>query len=281
VSESPPEFPRRWDLVRPDQLGTLLDGVPAPSLPFVDELVTCSAKVVARSGGGDLVFLGRALDSMYDLLSGAFDGLDAAERLQRLPLSQVLWWYGEPGEARAVLTRAGLAPSALQRRRRPVTFVDVVSGGLTYHALFALIYTWVADDGAQWDVVRRKLRFVGVTDRRPTSPRTHRWQQHVDWPRELPGGAVVNVSMDAGLYSYLADRQDKTTPSFWPSAVMALFPRPQRRREDLRRKALAEAVALVEHGRRRATRQALARVMSKEPAMTESWLRTLVTALNR
>jgi hypothetical protein len=275
-----PGLPYRWDLVRPDQLGTLLDGVPEPSLAFVDELVTCAAKVVARSGDGDLVFVGRAVDSIHDLLSGAFDGLDAAQRLRRLPLSAVHWWLAERDEARDVLTRAGLTPSALQRRRRPVTFVDIVAQGSSYEALFTLIRTWVADEGAQWDVVRRKLRFVGITDRRRTSPKTTRWQRDAEWPRELPGGAVVNVSMDMSLWSYLADYQPKTNWWFVPSSSL-LFIDPTLRHDAEGRKALAEAVALVERGRLRATRQALARVMSSEPAIAESWLRTLVTALNR
>ena len=158
--------------------------------------------------------------------------------------------------------------------------MDIVAQGRTYEALFTLIRTWVADDGAQWDVVRRKLRFVGITARRQPSPKTVRWQKEAEWPPELSGGAVVNVSMQIGLWSYLVDYQPKTNWWFAPSS--SLLPIDPTLRHDAEgRRALAEAVALVEYGRRRAARQALARVMSKEPAIAESWLRTLVTALNR
>jgi hypothetical protein len=42
---------------------------------------------VARSGGGELVFVGRSLDSMFDLLSGALADAGGTVRLSRLPFS--------------------------------------------------------------------------------------------------------------------------------------------------------------------------------------------------
>lgn len=64
-------LPFRWDLVTPAQLGSLLADRPEPDLWFRDALVECAGKVLARCGGGDLVFVGRSLDSMFDLLGGA------------------------------------------------------------------------------------------------------------------------------------------------------------------------------------------------------------------
>jgi hypothetical protein len=80
-------LPFRCDLVTPDQLGSLLVGTPTPDLWLLDELVACAGKVLARSGNGDLVFVGRSLDSMFDLLSGALADLGGQRRLRRLPLS--------------------------------------------------------------------------------------------------------------------------------------------------------------------------------------------------
>lgn len=59
-------MPFRWDLVAPDQLGSLLDGIATPDLWYLDDLAECTGKVLARSGNGDLVFVGRSLDSMFD-----------------------------------------------------------------------------------------------------------------------------------------------------------------------------------------------------------------------
>lgn len=46
-----PNRPFRWDLVRPDQLGSLLDGIATPTLPFLDKLVDCAGRVLAQSAG--------------------------------------------------------------------------------------------------------------------------------------------------------------------------------------------------------------------------------------
>jgi len=80
-------LPFRWDLIAPDQLGSLLAGTGSPDLWFLDELVACAGKVLARSGNGDLVFVGRSLDSMFDLFSGAIADTHGQRRIRRLPLS--------------------------------------------------------------------------------------------------------------------------------------------------------------------------------------------------
>jgi hypothetical protein len=46
--------PFRWDLVSRDQLGSLLAGADEPDLWFLDSLVACTGKVLARGGDGDL-----------------------------------------------------------------------------------------------------------------------------------------------------------------------------------------------------------------------------------
>src|ERR687895_262959 len=79
--------PFRWDLVTPDQLGTLLADGGEPDLWFLEELIACAGKVLARSGNGDLVFVGRSLDSMFDLLGGASADLQREARLWRLALA--------------------------------------------------------------------------------------------------------------------------------------------------------------------------------------------------
>src|SRR5687768_6645100 len=86
MSEPGSLVPFRWNLVSPDELGSLLAGTSTPDLWFLDDLLACSGKVLARSGNGDLVFVGRSLDSMFDLLSGALAS-DSGRLLWRLPLS--------------------------------------------------------------------------------------------------------------------------------------------------------------------------------------------------
>ncbi len=245
-------LPFRWDLVSPDQLGSLLAGTGEPDLWFIDSLVACAGKVLARSGDGDLFFVGRSLDSMFDLLSGALADAAAAPQVHRLPLSfqrparPGRMWRRRPlssaecGQARCILAASGLTPWALARRSRPVTFADVVAEGSTFTELFMLLREWVTDERAQWDVIRRKLRFVGVTVQRKTSPNTFRWQQQASWTRQLPARAVLNVSLDWRAWTYFADRQVKLTRSFPPGRWLAGADAPDH--GEAARQALAEAV---------------------------------------
>jgi hypothetical protein len=280
-----PNRPFRWDLVRPDRLGTLLDGVREPDLWFLGELVDCAAKVLARCADGELYFVGRSVDSVYDLLSGALTGTPWQKRLHQLPLSLngVGGWFGELADAettqlRTNLTASGLAASKLAQGRNPVVFVDIVSTGATFENLYRLLRGWAEDERAAWDVIRRKLRFLGITRRTHTSPNTWRWQQHADWTADLSARAIRNISLDTGVFSYLADRQVKLTPSFarwhW-SDIQVRSPD----HTTATRQALAEAVAVVEAGRGQATRNRLVQHIVDEPTVNEPWLRALVHQL--
>lgn len=240
VERSDAQTPFRWDLVTPAQLGSLLDGIDEPTLPWIDEFVECAGKVVARSGGGQLVFVGRSLDSMFDLLSGAFEGL-SQPGVSRLPLSfaraGVLkngkWrtpglTNNEVRQAREILASVGANPGGLARRDRPLAFVDVVHAGGTFTELFDLMRDWIEDERAPWTVIRKKVRFVGVTSREKTSPKTWRWQQHAPWTGQLPAGAVVNVSLDAYAWSYFGDHQTKLHRTFRPKDWTADIEGPDR-----------------------------------------------------
>jgi hypothetical protein len=276
--ETPAEdsLPFRWDLVTPDQLGTLLAGTAPPSLWFLDALVTCTGRILARSGGGDLVFVGRSLDSAFDLLSGALADSPGGRSLHRLPFSfrrpAVLkgrHWRTPPltpaeqAQARRILATIEITPYALARRNRPVAFVDVVDAGGTFTELFGLIRDWADKEREPWPVIRRKLRFIGVTMREKSSPKAYRWQQHAPWTRLLPARSVVNVSLDRRFWSYLGDQQTKLTRTYRPERWLAEAEGPDR--GERTRQALAEASALVAYGRSRPGRQALARAATRRP----------------
>jgi hypothetical protein len=273
--------PFRWDLVRGDQLGTLLERVEPPDLWFVDELVECAAKVVARSADGDLYFVGRSPDSIFDLLSGALSGTSWQNRVFQLPLSL----YGlagggfndaEQAQLRANLTAQGLSPDKLAHRRGPAVFADLVYEGSTFENLFFVLADWAYDDR----VLRHSLRFIGITTRKKTSPHTWRWHQHAEWTNRLPARSVTNVSISPGLWHYLGNSQIKLTPSFsrklWQNEDVG-----SPRHDPATRAALAEAVALTELGRSAELRVKLARAMTAEPTHGKPWLRSLIIELNR
>jgi hypothetical protein len=209
---------------------------------------------------------------MFDLLGGAIP-----DRVTRLPLSLGGFSEAHTPRAREVLTEHGITPSALAREA--VTFVDVVSLGSTFSRLFTLFDNWIVETREPWGVIRRHLRFVGVTWATKTSPNTWRWQQHADWTGRLPARSVVNVSMRSFAWSHLANAQPKLTRSFRPSDWFADDDGPDR--GERTRQALAEAVALVAYGRSRDGRRAIARATDGEPGLREGWLRSLVAGLVR
>ena len=297
-SESPaPPQPYRWDLLRPDRLGTLLDGVSEPNLWFLDELTNCAAKVVARSGDADLRFVGRSADSVFDLLGGALVGTSWQGRLERLPLSCAR----DPADLsarelrrlREHLAAAGLEPRALARRERPLALVDLVWMGRTFTTLHTVIRDWVEEVREPWPVVRLKLRYVGITSRKHTSPNTYRWSQHLSWIRDLPGPGVSSVSLDGRVWHLLGNVQHKTAASYPPARWHLDEDRRQQEQQPDgeprpsvapqhgadHRAALAEARALVAAGRSSTVRGALVRTMVAEPAFRERWLRSLTREL--
>jgi hypothetical protein len=273
--------PFRWDLVRPDQVGTLLDDTEKPRLWFLADLTTCTAKVLARCGDGELHFVGRSLDSMHDLLGGALEQTSWQERVHQLPVSlKPRHGFGRRDVRllRENLAAAGITPHTLARGTRPTVFVDLVYEGDTFTELYVQLRDWIDEDREAWHVIRRKLRFLGVTLRQPIRPDAWRWQEDVAWTRELPAAAVRNVSLARDVWFYFGNDQPKLTPS---------FPRQRWTDETVRtpdhgkatRRALAEAFALVDAGRSTVVRDGLVRTISAEPAIAGPWLRALVTEL--
>lgn len=275
--------PFRWDVTRRNQLGRLVDIGPAPMAPeLLLELGRCCARVLAFAGDSDLVFIGRSPESLFDLLSGFLEGTSRAGRASLLNLS--LKWTRPSRELEVVvapyLDRLGLSPAALARRPGPVAFVDVVWMGTTFERLVGLLYRWSERENLSWPAVASRIRLVGLTERTKTSPKTWRWQQHVEWAGPLHRGAVKNVSVEPALFQYLADLQPKTSVSFdawrWRDPAVA---RPPRSKQALR--ALALAFWLYDLGRAREGKAYFAGELARQPATREAWFRSLILELKR
>ena len=279
MTGTPPPLPFRWDLTRPDRLGSLPSDAEGPP-PWAAQVVACAAKVLARSGDADLYFVGRSADSVHDLLSGALRDTSWRGRLGRLPVSLRPYEVYSDHERRRLreILAARLPAPADMGRGRDAAFVDVVGYGATFGSLLAALEHWGADERANLPVIRRKLRFVGLTIEQKTSPNTMRWWQHAAWTRSLPPSAVTNVSIDRYLFHYLAGWQAKTNEthraSRWWDDDVASPPRAEYARE-----GLGLAVRYTEHGALRSTREALARGIAAEPAVRERWARGLMREL--
>src|SRR4029453_11651030 len=99
-----------------------------------DRLLRCAASVMRAGGDSDFVFVGRSLESVYDLLSGALSRTSWYDRVQLLQLSLRDHWPEEfhqrhPDRATSLLRyfhTCQLTPQQIMERPRPVVFVDVV-----------------------------------------------------------------------------------------------------------------------------------------------------------
>jgi len=276
--------PFRWDIRRRSQLGSLAHVDPPETYPeFEDDLLACAARVLAFAGDSDLVFVGRSPQPLFDLLSGLLLDTSWNDRLRLLNVA--LRHVGTPNQEqlRAIypyFAEVGLEPHTLARRPRTVALVDVVDTGQTFGKLVTLLEEWAHRERAEWRAVARKLRLVGMTWREKTSPNTWRWQQNAEWVDRLRPYEIKNVSLPWRLATYLAADVPKTSysfpPEWWGDEEVT---KPLRAGEA--REALALAVRLFDLGREDATRRRFARALGREPAITESWFRSLILELKR
>jgi hypothetical protein len=270
--------PFRWDVSRREQLGTLPD-LELPELPenfFLELLRTC-ARVLAFAGDSDLVFLGRSPEPLFDFLSGALRDTSWSERLTLLNLALRDHRGAAARASRAIepyFVELELDPTRLMHRPRPVALVDVVASGGSFEDLIVLLHRWCGRDGIEWSAVARKIRIVGLTWRRKTSPNTWRWQQQAEWARLLPRGAIKNVSVKGDVNSYLADNMPKVTASFPPTRwEVASIAEPLR--TEAARAGLALARRLYLSGCDADGRRLFASELARTPGFREPWLRSL------
>lgn len=287
--ETLPVIPFRWDVARPERLGTLVRGPAAVAYPgFHEDLRGCCAGVVAAAADCDLFFVGRSPESVHDYLSGACAGTGWAGRLHRLNVS--LRHSCEPSTRavmramlpalRAYLAALGLHPAELARRPRPAAMVDLVYSGGTFGQLIRLLYGWSTQIRADWAAVSRKLRFVGVVKQSDDRDKTFRWERAERQAVTLLGGRtrVRNVVVPARLWRYLADDQHHVarsyTPAAWGHPAAQVAPRGPPHLE-----ALRQAVHLFQHARHRDERLAFLREVARAGALRHRDVRPLVSGL--
>lgn len=280
-------LPFRWNLAERSQLGSLLEGEPAEDYPeFVDHLRDCCARVVASAGDGDLVFVGRSPESLFDYLGGILAETSWKERICLFNFSMR---YATVEEVRRMneggieaiqdqLTALGLAPDAIASAERPIVFVDLVQSGDTFGRLLDLLEHWAAASRLDPAAVRRRVRFVGITIRSKNSPNTWRWYQQVEWASRLPRRALRSISIPFELWTYLGEWQKKVSrwnpPMWWGEEALTEAPR-----ENSSLQALRLAYATYRRGSDLGERRHFAGQLAAQPEMRNPWLRKLVLEL--
>ncbi len=279
--------PFRWNVARREQLGRLVEGQPARTYrEFRTDVRSIAAKVVSRAPGEVLVFVGRSVESVFDYLSGLLgDGPPELRLLQYSApwVSAVDLHRQHPVQfaaLRAHFAAHRLDPASIVADGAIVRFVDIVSRGWTFQQIFGLLKLGCELDGVDWNAVRRRIRFMGLTAEGKTSPKTWRWHQHQAWLKELPRSSVVNVSVPYRYWYTVANSEEKSTPSYdiWRWG-----------REDIGSPLHGEAylmglrlaVRMYDRGRSEAERVAFARELAALPEMKAPENRALVSRLRK
>lgn len=216
--------PFRWNMASSHLMRRLGRGRTSTLPPHQqDRLLRCAANVVRAGGVSAFVFVGRSLESVYDLLCGALSRTTWYDRLQLLQLSlrnhspeefhrrrpdraANLWNY---------FSACQLTPQQILERPRPVVFADVVDRGSTFDSLSGLLRYW-SGSSAVWQTVRERLAWVAVLSETPPDHATHWNLSRSQWTDEFDPVQVRRVFLNTRLWCYLADHQLKTTVSYTP-----------------------------------------------------------------
>jgi hypothetical protein len=308
----PPFKPFRWDISKRHQLGSLVTAsddefaawldkelcslgrisgalaqAESPMHWLVHELNVTSARILALSNDGQLFFVGRSPESIFDYLSGILDGTTWSSRIHLLPFSMrnatIAHQAITQTQTRLLLERhlaaLALEPHQIIQRKRPTVFVDLVASGTTLGNLVRFLKHWSDEQAIDWDQVRMKIRIIGLIVRTKTSPNTWRWWQHAEWVNILERRAIKNVAIPALLFHYLGAVQTKLTSSYhpgrWNDQEIS-----QPRHYPATIMALHLALGLYESGRNEQQRKNFAQQLSALPAIRYRWFRDLMGEVN-
>jgi len=287
MDETLPLKPFRWNIAKREQIGDLCDVEASETYrSFENHLRTATARVLALAGDSDLVFVGRSPDCLFDYLSGILEGIPDAPSLTLLhfsapyePADKLAKTHQQELEALfTYFTSERLDPQSIASYGKQVRFIDVVNRGQTFGRLVDYLRHWAEQQGADWNVVQRRIGFVGLTVRTQTGPNVWRWWQHEPWVTKLNKTPIGNVSVPCKFWEFIANNAEKPTPSHqiyrWASPDVTTP-----HHDPPRLKGLRLAIDNYDRGRDKEERVKFIRELTGLPAMRQAWLRSLVLRL--
>lgn len=286
-----PRIPFRWNIRKLNEIGSLLQYAPEPHdyPPFQTELLRSLSRILAFAGNSHWYFIGRSPESYFDFLSGLFESDE--EMLKRVHLLQFSagrivqdyayikqHHYEGLMNLRHYFQQQKLDPISIQNRKEQTALIDIVDGGSTFQLLIEILYDWTKELKGNWPMLREKIRLVGLTERTKNSPNTWRWQQKREWVAEFGIRQIKNVSLPAGMWTFIGNYQAKATQSFRPerwNAPEIIHPK----HKGIHLKGLKRAVEVYEWGKSDEGRTQLRKHLTQEIEMRESWFRALVGSI--
>ncbi len=274
--------PFRWNIESPEQLGSLIDSEFELSEWMLKDVRSCAARILTFGQNSRLVFVGRSLDSIHDYLKGILEQTSWKGRLLQLNIS--LYGYSIRGvqtkypksfqALKRYFEELDIDPVSIKSNKLPTSFADVVYEGGTYEQIFEFLHNWSYEIQNDASSMKNKLRFVGVTERKKSSPNTWRWQQQKDWTKNLKSSNIKNVSIDYWFWTHIADSQPKVTKSFRPK-----FWNEKEKNAPIHSETTIEAVneayALYNKARGKNERLKFAKEIANKEALKNDWLRKL------
>lgn len=273
--------PFRWDLKRVEQLGRLLEGEIAPSYNgFLDDVRECSAKILSKAKNSDIVFVGRSPESLYDYLISMTEQTSFEDRVHMFNVSvrrdnahDIVRKQYVFKKLKDYFYDMKLDPESLLKRRHPVMFVDVVCDGYTFENLYKVVKYWSEKEHINFNDVKLKIRFLGLTWRVKSIRYVERWWQYHDWTRELKADAVKNIAVNGYFWDYIGNKQQKVESSYhsecWGSEEMN---KPEHLKNRL--EALRLAYQIYKKAKSKEEQLKLHRLLSNREAMKDAWLRS-------
>ncbi len=274
-------IPFRWKIESSEQLGSLLDADFKLEDWLLYKVRYCAARILTFSQDSRLIFVGRSLDSVFDYLSGILENTSWNDRLIRLNISL----YGHSIQSvkeknpksydtlKRYFEELLLDPVSIKSNRIPTSFADVVFNGGTYEQIFLFLNNWSNEIENDNTAMNKKLRFIGITERKKSSPNTWRWQQQKEWTDNLRSSNIKNISVDYWFWTHIADSQPKITKSFRPKSWNKENNSPIHSESSI--KALNEAHALYNEAKKKSEKLEFAKKLSTKEALKKDWLRKL------
>ena len=287
-----PFVPFRWDLSKKEQLGAFAEHEMA-IIPegYREDLRQVCARIIAFSDDSDLAFVGRSPEHMFDYLSGSLSGLKDAPNLTLFQFSKA--YRGNHWDRRnrprdfnaheldallAHLIELKIDPLSLTRSARPLRFVDFVYTGGTFFILLKAYRQFAEVQKADWNVVKLRLGFIGITERRKNSPNTYRWQQEDRWLSIAGNVHTKNISVPWFFWDHCANRAEKVTPSHHRGRwLKRSVTSPEY--SDKTFKALARAADIFNFASNKEERKAFSKSLSASGEHHQPWLRNLALSL--
>ena len=151
---------------------------------------------------------------------------------------------------------------------------ELVYRGATFSNLAGLLSYWTAATNTDARAVRRRIRFIGITERTRNSPNTWRWYEHAAWAVDFPRSSLRSVSVPYRLWTYLGDYQKKVSRWYPPHAWGdEEFSRPPR--EDANLEALRLAARIYALGNDAGERERFATLLFARHEIADRWLRSI------